>query len=206
MKNENILVGLLVVAIVVAVAGTWMNLESFSKITGAPSGTQGVDPGVQLDPDMVEATPSDVDASNEGADCGIASNQISLPGAETGWCNGGNWSTAMENLTLNVKTNLAKYNVNGTGTNTFTYSNIYLGYPDITTGPEGDGEILTQSWILEVTAAEGSDTEIIARNVSGQAETNLTISQAAGIFWNESQGTSTMTWSLEIYQCTESTC
>lgn len=216
MKNDNLLVGLLVVAIVIAIAGTWMNLQTVSKISGAAVGgfsqtqeevigdvTSTSQPG---DQPIVADSPISIEAVD--VDCVAWSYNTSpvFPGAETEECNGGNWTTEMKNLSCLSQSNSDKINFNLTGTNPFTYSNIYAGYASIVNGTTGDGEILSTAWDLEVTPGEGSDTYAIARNVTSRQNVVIVVGQAVGVYWNETSSSYSVTWAFETIPCNATTC
>ena len=210
--NNNLLVGLLVVAIVVAVAGTWMNLQQIGGLTGAVVTLEQTVTAGAVSTGTYVGSPENQPPANpvelySVIDCGIASDNVtaSLPPGETAWCSGGNWSTSMKNLTLSVSTNSPKFNVNLSGTNNFVYSKSFAGYAIIMSGKSNDGEKLANGWNLTVNAG-ATNSYLVARNVTGRLTQNMSFIHGAGIYWNETQGAYTLTWTFTSTTCNATTC
>jgi len=216
MKNDNILIGLLVVAIVIAVAGTWMNVQTVSKLSGAAVAGLTVTQGEQITDMQVTGQPADqpavedfsISVGTTDVDCVAWSYNTtpSFPGTETDECNSGNWTTQMKNLSCLSQANSDKVNFDLTGTNPFTYSNIYAGYASIVNGTVGDGEILSSAWDLEVTPGEGTDSYLVARNVTARQNVVITVGQAVGVYWNETSAAYSVTWAFQTTPCNATSC
>ena len=199
-NHDRLIVGLLVIAIVVAVAGTWMNLQAVSDntfITGLSVAGGSSSDSDTLDVDL-EGNILNADEADAGGDSTLTDTE------DCSHASGGNLATA-ETITCNANASLGNISMSFGGnydisaklnlSNGFTKSTYEGGYcslsPDTT-------DWISASWTV-FAGPSSDDEEVVMANATAGFWYTLSCEQALAVNWTEPQGVKTTTVTVTLY-------
>ncbi|MFC1801514.1 hypothetical protein ACFLZB_03540 [Nanoarchaeota archaeon] len=193
-------------AVVVAIAGTWFNLQSMNDSTyltglGVSGGTGGFVSSTAWDAAvaaMIAATNINAVPPTQLAaaiDCSHHSGNNMVTG-ETSNCTS---NATLTNLTMTFAGNV-DYDANYTGDNTQTLNTTYqIGYCSLS--PDTKAAIIDGAWAVTATAGS-TDEAIVLWNATAGSQYTLSCEHGIGVGWNETVGVATFNATVEIYDDT----